>query len=427
MTTTKHPAAVATSASVSVCTVVGDGGNEAPAPPAPATIPTLSPPTCSQPSHQNHWSSLTATYTLDSAIPPLETPLATIVFAQRTHDALPVVLKTPRYASHYTRELHHVLKISSPYVVRVLEAWRGTLVLPRLEPLHPTLPKDLSEICRWMRDVTRGLAAVHAAHVAHRDVTPGNLMKDPESGRAVLIDFGLAASVKDGAAVEMSARGEEEGVVVGEEDEDEDEDEEEDKVVECCGTAGYLAPELSSAVLTDGKKLGSTRQWWQRADMYSLGAIFGQALAPHLVTCQLHLLGAKIERPGWVARICRERLREFLADRANLNDFYPGSVYHAAELLLKLLDDNPAHRPTAVEALNLQFLCERGQEEDALYFAGTDLNAMRDRGLLYAYYHPRSDLTDDEDESMFGSFSAATYTGSSHEDEDDGCFFRVWH
>jgi eukaryotic-like serine/threonine-protein kinase len=43
-----------------------------------------------------------------------------------------------------------------------------------------------------LRQVASGLAAVHSAGIIHRDVKPGNIIIETDSGRPVLVDFGLA-------------------------------------------------------------------------------------------------------------------------------------------------------------------------------------------------------------------------------------------
>lgn len=43
-----------------------------------------------------------------------------------------------------------------------------------------------------LRQIASGLAAVHAAGIIHRDVKPGNVVIETDSGRPVLVDFGLA-------------------------------------------------------------------------------------------------------------------------------------------------------------------------------------------------------------------------------------------
>ncbi|MCC7538611.1 MAG: protein kinase [Deltaproteobacteria bacterium] len=52
-----------------------------------------------------------------------------------------------------------------------------------------------------MRRVAEGLAAVHDAGIVHRDVKPGNVMIEDQTGRPVLVDFGLALTA-DPVAVE---------------------------------------------------------------------------------------------------------------------------------------------------------------------------------------------------------------------------------
>ena len=43
-----------------------------------------------------------------------------------------------------------------------------------------------------LRQVASGLSAVHSAGIIHRDVKPGNIVIETDSGRPVLVDFGLA-------------------------------------------------------------------------------------------------------------------------------------------------------------------------------------------------------------------------------------------
>lgn len=68
-----------------------------------------------------------------------------------------------------------------------------------------------------LRQVVRGVAALHAAGIVHRDLKPPNVLVT-ESGRVVILDFGIAAAVGPSA----SLRTVEEGI---------------------SGTVGYMAPE----------------------------------------------------------------------------------------------------------------------------------------------------------------------------------------
>lgn len=70
----------------------------------------------------------------------------------------------------------------------VLEFVVGTNLRNRVE----SRPLSLSETVSVMEQVLSGLAAAHAAGIVHRDVTPENVVLDPQ-GRAKLIDFGIAS------------------------------------------------------------------------------------------------------------------------------------------------------------------------------------------------------------------------------------------
>src|SRR5262249_43334075 len=51
---------------------------------------------------------------------------------------------------------------------------------------------DLRTAMSVVRAIGGGLDAVHAQKLVHRDVKPGNVVIENETGRPVLIDFGLA-------------------------------------------------------------------------------------------------------------------------------------------------------------------------------------------------------------------------------------------
>lgn len=55
---------------------------------------------------------------------------------------------------------------------------------------------DLGKAVAILRAVARGLTAVHDRKLVHRDVKPGNVVIEKESGRPVLVDFGLARRAK---------------------------------------------------------------------------------------------------------------------------------------------------------------------------------------------------------------------------------------
>lgn len=106
----------------------------------------------------------------------------------------------------WLQEARHVSRLSHPNIVPVFEA--------DVQDLHPylvfeyvpgqTLTDLLAkngampavEAADLMSDVLDALAVAHAAGVIHRDVKPSNILVD-ESGRARIMDFGIAAPVQD--------------------------------------------------------------------------------------------------------------------------------------------------------------------------------------------------------------------------------------
>jgi serine/threonine protein kinase len=77
-------------------------------------------------------------------------------------------------------------------------------------------PLDWVRAARYVADVASGLAEVHARGILHRDIKPDNILLDRERDAAVLTDFGIAAHAGDARA--------------------------------CCGTPGYMAPELGDGM-----------------------------------------------------------------------------------------------------------------------------------------------------------------------------------
>lgn len=95
------------------------------------------------------------------------------------------------------------------------------------------------EMLRIVGDIAAALDYAHAQGVIHRDIKPSNVMLERHTGRAILMDFGLALSVQEGTTGETF------------------------------GSAHYIAPEqaLSSA------------QAVPQSDLYSLGIVIYEILA----------------------------------------------------------------------------------------------------------------------------------------------------
>lgn len=119
----------------------------------------------------------------------------------------------PIAAQRFRREAATLARISSPYVVGVLDFGTdssGTpfLVMELLDGVgldtlvgaHGALPPEVAEAVA--ASICAGLADVHEASVVHRDVKPSNVMIT-RAGRVVLQDFGLARAVDNTPVTEL--------------------------------------------------------------------------------------------------------------------------------------------------------------------------------------------------------------------------------
>ena len=105
-------------------------------------------------------------------------------------------------------------------------------------------PLPAAELARILRDVGWGLAYAHAQGVVHRDVKADNIMIERGSGRALVVDFGIARATQNTGVTGAG---------------------------EILGTADYMSPEQASGEVAD-----------HRSDIYSLGVVAFYALSGRL-------------------------------------------------------------------------------------------------------------------------------------------------
>lgn len=151
----------------------------------------------------------------------------------------------------FKREARTLAAVSHPNLARFVEAGvSGELLyfvmeIAPGEPLHEVLRRrgrlGWREVCRLGASVASGLAHIHARGFVHRDVKPSNLVVDPQSFEARLIDFGLARRPEDNSVTHAEA---------------------------LVGTPIYLAPELMEL-----GRIGPA------ADVFSLGLTLLECLA----------------------------------------------------------------------------------------------------------------------------------------------------
>ena len=183
-----------------------------------------------------------------------------------------------------------------PYIVQ--EYVRGRTLAEHLAA-HGPVPTP--EVRRILCEVASGLAAAHEKRVIHRDVTPSNIMIEEQTGRALITDFGLAATVPTGA--ESPERITETGEIIG--------------------NPIYLSPEqLAGDPVTE------------EADVYSLGILAYELLAYQPRSAQVGQVTTMAQLWGTSTEISE------LRDDVDA-DF--------EELVSRCLSEKPGHRPSAAD------------------------------------------------------------------------------
>jgi len=161
--------------------------------------------------------------------------------------ALKMIKSTLVEPAHRERMLHEaqaMAQVTHPNVVTVHELGEaGDEVYVAMEHVRGTMlqrwlasPRPRSERAAVALGLGRGIAAVHAAGLLHRDIKPDNVLVRPD-GTPVLVDFGLARTIT------ARALGAGSGVA---------------------GTPRYLAPEVAAGA--PAAAASDQYQWWTIVD-----------------------------------------------------------------------------------------------------------------------------------------------------------------
>jgi hypothetical protein len=220
----------------------------------------------------------------------------------------------PIARQRFTREARAAAAVSHPNVVTIHEV--GTLPTsgaPYLimqyvdgQSLLDELPDGHAPEARARRiigEIASALATAHARGLVHRDITPSNVVIDSESGRTVVLDFGIAA------ALDASAWGGTTTLT---------------SVGTAIGTPAYMSPEQAAA-----------EPVCPESDVYSLGLV-----AYELVSGE-RPFGVRSDL-GMIAAHLRERPPSVLTRRPDLSPEF-------AELIDRCLTKDPGQRPAAAE------------------------------------------------------------------------------
>jgi len=198
------------------------------------------------------------------------------------------------------------------------------------------------ELLRVVGDIAAALDYAHAQGVIHRDIKPSNIMLERRTGRAILMDFGLALSVQEGTTGETF------------------------------GSAHYIAPEQAV----------SSAQAVPQSDLYSLGVVIYEILSgqvpfddPSAMSVALKHLNVAPPPPS----------------------LYNPAIPQAVEaVVLRALDKDPAQRYPSGKALveALTAACASAPEPVAPAAGPSDsLLAMIDAPRRAAAIQPPGDAT----------------------------------
>ena len=229
----------------------------------------------------------------------------------------PTLSDDPIARKRFTREAEAVARVTHPNIVNVYQV--GELA-SRSIPYFvmqfvdgPTLGmgslrgRMLTEIRvrRLMADVAAGLAAANRRKVVHRDIKPSNIMLDGETGRAMVLDFGISAAMSS-RRQSVGSRLTDEGMYIG--------------------TPTYMSPEQGSSEDVTGK-----------SDVYSLGIV-----AFELLMGRPPFEGSPVSVMASHVRDVPPRVDEL---RSDVSD-------ELATLIARCLEKNPSRRPSAEDIVH---------------------------------------------------------------------------
>ena len=228
----------------------------------------------------------------------------------------PMYARDPGMVERFRREARALASIRNDHVVQVFAA--GThgrslyftmefvegapldLVLEGYRQSDETPPVGRS--ITVLSQVGLGLAAAHDKGLVHRDVKPGNILVEQDTGRPVVIDFGLVHQPKPGAGAKTMRS----------------------------GTPWYMAPEQSSDAVLDANAISP------RTDVYALGCTAFQMLTGH---------------PPFVAPDMRDVWKHHVSTPAPLLSSMRPELAPLDAVVARALEKDPAARYPTCEGL----------------------------------------------------------------------------
>ncbi len=227
------------------------------------------------------------------------------------------VVKDETARKRFIREGRSAAKIShnnvtAVYRVGTLETETPYIVMEHVEgrnlsdALQAEGALDMETAGSVLRQLASALAAAHAVGIIHRDVKPANVLREKDSDRVVLTDFGIAGILETGGSEATRLT----------------------KVGQLLGDPRYMSPEqLLGEPLT------------HETDVYSLGILGHELLTlrgPYDAKSKVDMATAHLRQ-----------------DPRPVTELRPDADPQLSELLQRCLAKTPEHRPRASEVVQI--------------------------------------------------------------------------
>jgi eukaryotic-like serine/threonine-protein kinase len=226
--------------------------------------------------------------------------------------------QVPELRERFLRETRLAAGYSHPNIVPVFSIEEGDGVLAFAmgfvegESLDARVtregPLSQRDAVRLLQDIAYALAYSHGRGVVHRDIKPDNIMIERATGRALVMDFGIARAITPVDAATPAAGN---GLT---------------RVGEVVGTPEYMSPEQAVGDAVDG-----------RSDLYALGLVAWFAL-----TAQTAFTGESTQR------ILVRQLTEAVPPLESMRPDLPDSL---CAVVNRCCEKNAADRYPTAEAL----------------------------------------------------------------------------
>ena len=231
---------------------------------------------------------------------------------------------SPRNKKRFAQEATILTRLSHPNLLRVTDSGEhGEMNFMAMEFVDGTNLSDLVKeqgvpdvewTCSVLADVASALEYCHGQGLVHRDLKPENVMIESESGRPVLVDFGLVK--RDAEQMRLSALDSGGGNTLL------------TKTGEIRGTPIFMAPEQAGS-----KQFGEITP---KTDVYGLGGVLF-----FLLTGQTPFTGTTLL--SVMAQVMGD-------DPPNPQTLNPSVPTHLAQLALHALSKSPDDRPVSAAA-----------------------------------------------------------------------------